>query len=305
VTTDPLMIEVTLHELVTKETNPNVPYGPDEVALDGAACVEAGVTLLHFHARDPQTGEQRWLDHALYADAIGRLRAAGVPADLPWYPTYPGLRPGVAVSEPLHHVSVLAQPPVGLEIAAIDVGTFNLSPYDAAHRAFVAPNSVKVLPHGLFEEFTQFCTLHHLRPYLGVYEPGHLRHLAAYAEMGWIEPPLVIKFFFSEHHPYNLPPVARSIEMYAELLGVVLPGVEVVWFVQCYGHAIWELARAAIDLGGHVRVGLGDYHPWDWPDPAGEKPTNVELVASAVALADRAQRPLATIADARRMLGVA
>jgi uncharacterized protein (DUF849 family) len=78
-----------------------------------------------------------------------------------------------------------------------------------------------------------------------------------------------------------------------------------VWFVQCYGHAIWELARAAIDLGGHVRVGLGDYHPWDWPDPSGEKPTNAELVATAAALADRAQRPLATIADARRMLGIA
>jgi uncharacterized protein (DUF849 family) len=39
-------------------------------------------------------------------------------------------------------------------------------------------------------------------------------------------------------------------------------------------------------------------------EPTGETPTNVELVSRAAALAARSHRPLATVADARRLLGL-
>jgi 3-keto-5-aminohexanoate cleavage enzyme len=301
---DSVIIEVALHELVDKASNPNVPYGADEVAVDGLACLREGMTLLHFHARDPRTGEQLWHDDGTYAKAIGEIRELGAPADLPWYPTYPGVRPGLPVAESMRHVAALTPSPVGLRLAAIDVGSSNLSAYNPTTKEFLNAESVKVLPHALFEEFSQFCGNHGLRPYLGVYEPGHLRHIAAYLDKAWIEPPLAIKFFFSELHPYGLPPAAHSVEIYAGLLDVVLPGVEVAWFVQCYGKRIWDLARPSLDLGGHVRVGIGDYHPWDWPDTTGEQPTNAELVTRAVELAGVAGRPIATVADARRILGL-
>jgi len=301
---DALIIEVALHELVRKSANPNVPYGPDEVAADAAECVDAGATLLHFHARDPVTGEQRWHDDALYRETVDAIRAAGVAADVPWYPTYPGVRPGVAVADSMPHLAALVGSPVGLELAAIDLGSGNLSAYDPARKAFLNPDGVKQQPHSLFGEFAGFCREHGLRPYLGVYEPGHLRHIAAYLDLGWIEPPLAIKCFFSEHHPYGLPPVPRSVEMTAELMDVVLAGVERTWFVQCYGRGIFDLAAPALDLGGHVRVGLGDYHPWDWPDSPSDQPTNAGLVARAAALAARAGRPLATVAQTRHRLGL-
>jgi 3-keto-5-aminohexanoate cleavage enzyme len=304
VSDDALILEVALHELVQKAANPNVPYGPDEVASDAAACVDGGATLLHFHARDPATGDQRWHDDVLYADTVAAIRARGVAADTPWYPTYPGVRPGVAVRESMAHVAALAAPPVGLELAAIDLGSGNLSPYDPARKAFLNPDGVKQQPHSLFGEFAGFCREHGLRPYLGVYEPGHLRHIAAYLDLGWISPPLAIKCFFSEHHPYGLPPTPRSVEITAELIDTVLAGVERTWFVQCYGRGIFDLAGPALDLGGHVRVGLGDYHPWDWPDPSSDQPTNAALVARAAELAARAGRPLATVAETRRRLGL-
>lgn len=301
--TDPVVIEVALHELVAKSTNPNVPYGPDEVAADALACRDAGASFLHFHARDPVTGEQRWHDDALYADAVARMRASGLPADLPWYPTYPGLRPGTPVAESMRHVAALAGPPVDLRLAAVDVGSFNLASYDPDARRFVG-DTVKQLPHALFGEFAAFCSAHGLRPYLGLYEPGHLRAVAAYLDLGWVSPPLVCKLFFSEHHPYNLPPVPRSVETWADLFRTVLPGVEVTWFVQCYGHGLPELARAALDAGGHVRVGLGDHHPWDRPDRAGGTPTNRRLVEDVVRLAAGCGRPPAGVAEARRLLGL-
>src|SRR5262245_30744827 len=300
---DAVMIEAALHELVNKSANPHVPYGPDEVAADAAACVEAGATLLHFHARDPESGEQRWHDDALYVDTVVRMRAFGVPADVPWYPTYPGVQPEVAVHDSMPHVDALARD-VGLELAAIDVGSGNLSPYQPHTHEFLAADGVKRLPHSLFREFTEFCRAHGLRPYLGVYEPGHIRHVAAYLDAGWLDVPLVLKCFFSEHHPYGLPPVSRSVEMTAEILATVLAGVEYEWFVQCYGRAIWSLAPAALATGGHVRVGLGDYHPWDWPDTGGDQPTNAELVERAAKLAGDAGRPVGTVAETRRRLGL-
>ena len=301
---DPVIIEVALHELVEKTANPHVPYGPDEVAADATGCVDAGATLLHFHARDPETGAQRWHDDTLYRETVEKLRAGGVAPDLPWYPTYPGVWPGVAVRDSMAHVAVLARAPMSLELAAIDVGSGNLSPYDPARHAFLNPASVKQLPHDLFDEFADFCRANELRPYLGVYEPGHLRHVAAYLDQGWLDPPLVMKCFFSEHHPYGLPPVPRSVAMTAEVMDVVLAGVERTWFVQCYGRSIFELAAVALDLGGHVRVGLGDYHPWEWPDVDTDRPTNAELVSRAAALASAAGRPLATVAETRRALAL-
>ena len=301
---DGVMIECAMHELVSKAANPHVPYGPEELTADAVACIDAGATLLHFHARDPETGEQRWHDDALYRETLRRMRADGVPADVPWYPTYPGMRPGVAVRESMSHVAALAEAGVGLQLGAVDIGSWNLSPYDATRREFRNPDSVKVLPHSLFEEFAGFCRDNGLRPYLGVYEPGHLRHIAAYLEQGWIDAPLMIKFFFSEHHPYGLPAVARSVEMYAEILDVVLPGVARTWFVQCYGPSIWELAPAALALGGHLRVGLGDLHPWEWPDTSIGAPTNAELVARAAKLAASAGRPVTTVAETRDLLGL-
>ena len=298
------MIEVALHELVSKSANPNVPYGPEEVAADAAVCVDAGATLVHFHARDSATGEQRWHDDELYTDAVTRMRALGVADDVPWYPTYPGVRPEVAVHDSMPHLAVLAHNATALELAAIDVGSGNLSPYHPETREFLAADGVKRLPHSLFHEFTEFCRAHGLRPYLGVYEPGHIRHVAAYLDAGWLDAPLVLKCFFSEHHPYGLPPVARSVEMTAEILGTVLAGVEYEWFVQCYGRAIWDLAPAALATGGNVRVGLGDYHPWDWPDDGTDQPTNAELVEGAAKLAGDAGRPVAAVPETRHRLGL-
>src|SRR5262249_4431417 len=199
-TSDGVMIEAALHELVSKSANPHVPYGPDEVAADAAACAEAGATLLHFHARDPESGEQRWHHAALSTSAVARMPVLRVPADMPWYPTYPGVRPEVAVHDSMPHVAVLARD-VGLELAAIDVGSGNLSPYQRETHEFLAADGVKRLPHSLFHEFTEFCRAHNLRPYLGVYEPGHIRHVAAYLDAGWLDAPLVLKCFFSQHHP--------------------------------------------------------------------------------------------------------
>jgi uncharacterized protein (DUF849 family) len=295
-----LIIEGALHEMVTRETNPHTPYGPDEVAADAASCVAAGMSLLHFHARDPATGEQRWSDADSYRQAIRAMRGLGVSAALPWYPTYGGLEPAAFA----HVAELAADPAVGLGMTTIDIGTDNLNDWNPETKQFVAPDWVQTLPHAGAEQLLDLARGLGLRPCLILYEPGHLRHVGAYLDKGWIEPPILLRFNFSDFAPYGLPPRAESVGMVAELIELVLPGVPVEWLVACHGPSVWEMVPPTIEAGGHVRVGIGQYHPWFWPDPRNDRPSNAEQVARVVELAKAAGREVATPEEARGILGL-
>ena len=295
-----LIIEAAINELISKQQNRHVPYGPDEVATDVKACVDAGLSYLHFHAREPIFGEMRWNEPDLYKAGLLAMRALGVPAELPWYPTYLTLDPEYQK----HVVALVEDPEVRLDIAAIDMGSGNINDYDPATKNFTSPGAAKPWSHNFHKQFFDICRDLKLRPYLGVYEPGALRSIARYLDMGWLEPPLIMKFFFSDAGPYGFPPKARCVEMFAQLLETVLPGVPKTWFTMCYGPSIWDLVEPTIALGGHVRVGLGQYHPWYWPDPSAEEPTNAEQVARVAGIARNMGREIATPAEARAALGL-
>ena len=53
---DEVVVEVRVNEYTMRDKNPHVPWSPDEIAADAASCVEAGASIIHYHARDPVTG---------------------------------------------------------------------------------------------------------------------------------------------------------------------------------------------------------------------------------------------------------
>ena len=69
------------------------------------------------------------------------------------------------------------------------------------------------------------------------------------------------------------------------------------WSISVWGGDLIEtpIARMALELGGHLHVGLEEH--------AGDRlPTNVELVAEAVALAEDVGRPIANSIEAADLI---
>ena len=90
-----------------------------------------------------------------------------------------------------------------------------------------------------------------------------------------------------------MPPRPRSVDAYLD----ILEGYDLPWAVTVLGGDVFEngVARHALELGGHVRVGLEDY--------AGDRqPSNLELVEEAVKLAAAVGRPIATPSEAANIL---
>jgi uncharacterized protein (DUF849 family) len=65
----------------------SVPITPAEIADDILQCVAAGASIVHFHARDPISGEQRLGATEFYRDVVCHVRDAG--SSILMYPTYP------------------------------------------------------------------------------------------------------------------------------------------------------------------------------------------------------------------------
>src|SRR5260370_8254733 len=71
-----IIIEAAINGAVAKKTlNPNFAYRPREVADDAIATCGGGGAIVHFHARDPQTGKFVFEHGELYTETYRRARA--------------------------------------------------------------------------------------------------------------------------------------------------------------------------------------------------------------------------------------
>jgi uncharacterized protein (DUF849 family) len=94
--------------------------------------------------------------------------------------------------------------------------------------------------------------------------------------------------------PFGLAPTRAALAAYRELMAdSTLP-----WSVCVVGGDLAsyrEFALDALEQGAHLRVGIEDYRGDD-------EPTNVELVTAAVELCEAADRPIASCAEAAKLL---
>ncbi|MBV9559803.1 MAG: 3-keto-5-aminohexanoate cleavage protein, partial [Bradyrhizobium sp.] len=93
------------------------------------------------------------------------------------------------------------------------------------------------------------------------------------------------------------PATTRGLRAYLDFLP---SNVACEWTVTLGGGSILPLAEQVIAQGGHICIGLGDYHFGELGTP-----TNAELVARLKAIAAEVGREVATPAETKAMLAIA
>ncbi len=290
----PLVIEAALNGATTKARNPNVPRSPAEVTADAMRCIAAGATIVHSHTDDAVVGGSTLHDHRAYLEAWQPVLDAHPEVLL--YPTMPsGSGPlplgGASIEERYAHVEALWQAGA-LRMALADPGTFAV--------AGVRPDGRPSTGRHLYENTAAdvawmfaWCAERDLPVSLSIFEPGFLRLALAHHQAGTLPGKArILLYFGGPRSLFGLPPTVTSLDAYVAMLdetgltwAVGVPGGDV---VGC------GLAAAAIERGGHVRVGLEDYEPATSDRPA--MPTNASLVREVVHLAEGLGRGLVTSA---------
>ncbi len=283
-----VIIEAAINGAAPRKLNPHIAYSPAEIAADAIATARAGAAIIHFHVRDPESGQ--WVhDLPYYAEVYRRTRAQ---SDALLWPTFP--IEGDAAARFSHFVELAKDPATRPDFGAGDMGSVNLAAYDPAAKKLHGGDLVYQNSYATMRYFLERSRELGLRPTLQIFDPSFLRAALVFLEMGVLTEPLMLKFYLGGPElPFGLPPTLKSLEAYLDML----KGVRANWFAATLGGDNLPLAPLIVSLGGHVRIGLEDYQYAH----AGQ-PGNPELEARAAAAIRAMGHEVATPAEARAIL---
>jgi len=282
-------IEAALNGPWGRYRQPGIPITISEIISDGLAAADAGAAIIHVHAYDSASGQQRdeW---ETYARIIEGIRSK---VDVIVYPTIPLAGSGFAASNAerrFAHTTELGKRGL-IEWTALDPGSVSFARLDqvsTSSDSFVYQNPLADIREGL-----RVALEYQLHPGYAIYEPGFTRLGAALAHGLPDLPTPIYRFMFSDEFAWGFPPERVYLEAHLQLLSNLAPGSP--WMVAGLGVDIRPLITPAIAHGGHVRVGLEDA-PWATPL------TNHQWVDEATRLIRRSHREPATAAEVRASL---
>jgi len=250
-----------------KETHPELPETPAEIAAAAADCEAAGASIVHLHARR-DNGERAFSTERFQA-VTDAVRAA---TDDVIVQHSTG---GTAASDALRAEPLRTDPPP--EMASLDMGPLNR--YDR-----LTTENTREMVAGLHGEMQE----RGIVPELEVFNNGHLNE--ALSILDRFDDPPYLNLVFG---PGTLsPPSPRSLLTMVERL----PD-RVEFDVLGFGRHQLPLTTLSILLGGHARVGLEDNLYYRYA-------TNDQLVARTARIAEELGRPPATAEQAREILGL-
>jgi 3-keto-5-aminohexanoate cleavage enzyme len=288
----PCIVEVALNGATPKQANPHVPRSPEEIATDALRCIAVGATIVHNHNDEPT-----WVPDGLhspdpYVEAWTPIKARH--PDVLLYPTMASGGPGTEIDTRWGHHVVLARARLA-EIALVDPGSLSAGTLD--DRGLPAPSELVYI--NTFSDtiyMIEGCHRWHLAPSVSIFDPSFLRIALLFHRAGALPRGTMIKLYFGgDALPFGLPPTLPSLDAYLAMLA----DTGLAWSVAVQGGDVvgCGLASAALQRGGHVRVGLEDY--------AGPRtPSNVELIEELTSLIVDSGRTLATPAVTRATLGI-
>jgi uncharacterized protein (DUF849 family) len=273
----PLIVNAALTGMVpTKADTPHVPVSAEEVVADAVACAARGASIVHVHARD-RDGRPTHRAEA-FAPIVAGIRAE-VP-DLIVCVSCSGRDvPDVDARAEVLSLDGDARP----DMASLTLGSLNF----ARQASTNSPDAIRALAERMRDRG--------IAPELEVFEPGmlafasRLRHEGLLGERGYVNVLLG-----------NLGTAPPSPAMLTAFLSVMPAGWT--WGIGGIGRHQLDATLLAVATAGGVRTGVEDNLWFDRERT--ELATNERLVARVAELAALAERPLATPAETRELLGL-
>ncbi len=255
---------------VTREQQPALPVTPQEIAIAAEECAKAGASIVHLHAREADGTPTQ--DRETYRRIIAAIRER---CDV-IVQVSTGGAVGMTSAERLAPVTLAP------EMATLSMGTVNFG------------DDVFMNHPADMETFLHAMQQHGVKPEFEIFDTGMITTLNRWLKKGLLQGPQHVDFVLGI--PGGMAGTPQALLYMVEQLPPAAT-----WTVAGIGSAQLPLGTLAILLGGHVRVGFEDNVYYRKGELAS---SNAQLVARIARISEELNRPVATPAQARAILGL-
>lgn len=234
-----------------------LPYTPDDIADQAIAAAEAGASILHLHARNPETGAVS-IDTDVFAKFLPKIKQST--------DAVVNISTGGSLTNTIDE-RVAPALRFSPEMCSMNMGSMNFAFHPLASRydefkfdwekAYIE-NSEGYIFRNTFADIKNAATQlapHNIKFEHECYDVGHLYNLKFCQDIGLFKAPIFIQFIFG-----ILGGIGAEIDnlVFMKRTADRLFGDNYRWSVLGAGGAQMSLATSASQMGGNVRVGLED-----------------------------------------------
>lgn len=273
----------------TREMNLNLPVTPQEIADSAIECFNEGASIVHVHVRDPKTGRASMaLEH--YQEVMERVRAKvpmiinlttgpggrlAVDADAQPLPGSPHL---MSAQERVAHVLQLRP-----EMCTLDLGSMTT-------RLGIMANAQPVV-----ERMAELMNEAGVKPEVELFELGAFKLVRSMIDRGLLDARCHLQLCMGTSG--GIPADPRT----AQLMIDSVPST-CTWSIFGVARTQFSMVAMGVMNGGHVRVGMEDNI---YLRKGQLTSGNAELVRNAVQIIRNMGAEVASVEEARQMLGLA
>lgn len=278
-----LILSAALTGAATSRANcPYIPYTPKELGEETKRAVDAGVSIVHIHAREDD-GTPSWRPE-VFVEITEEVRKRCPDVII----NYSTGAIGVPIETRIKHLP-LSKP----DMAAFNMGSMNYAIFSKRQKQFyfsgIFENSFQVM-----QQVVTTMNENNICPEMECFDTGHIRNVEPLRAMGLIPDNACYSLVMGV-----LGGIGATPENLMHQIKQVPEGK--FWQVIAISRKQWQMAAIACTMGGNFRVGLED----NFYLPNGEMAkSNGECAEWGVKLARMMGREVATIEETRAMLGI-
>ncbi len=277
-----------------------LPVTSDDIRDDAIAAAEAGASVLHLHARNPENGAPS-SDPAVFKQFLPAIHEA---TDAVINITTGG-SPTMTVQDRLSGANEMEP-----EMCSLNMGSMNFAIFPFADKVKTWERDWEEAYVRNSDDFifrNTFRDIEYIMNTMGpkgtkfeheCYDVGHLYNLAHFLDRGLVKPPLFVQTVFGV-----LGGIGTDVDnlLFMRRTADRLFGDDYVWSILAAGRHQMPLVSQGVQMGGHARVGLEDSL---FLNPGELAKSNADQVLKMTRILAEFNFDIATPDEAREILGL-